>query len=111
MKNWEQLLLFLFLFFASVFTQSSCTSSNPINGMKFDLSPLTVNGSNYYTAKYSNGHLYYWNICGTVTSEYCTTFNGTSVCQLSGGKEFSYGIISSQTITQLSSTGLFIFFQ
>ena len=94
-------LLFLLLCIMIEVQSQTCV----INGI--DLSPLTIpTGGTYYTATYiPNGNVYTWNICGPVVSQ-CTLY-GTSVCQLSGGKYYSSGLYSSQT---LSSSFYFILF-
>jgi len=53
-------------------------------------------GTTFYTATYSNGDVYNWNICGTVTSSFCTTKTGCAVCQSAGGSQNSCGLFSTQ---------------
>ena len=95
-KRGENFLLLLFLLLLCIMIEVQTQSTCEVNGI--DLSPLTIpTGGTYYTATFPpNGDVYTWNICGPVVSQ--CTLSGTSVCQLSAGKYWSYGVYSTQSI-------------
>jgi len=84
-------------------SQSSCGVG------PYDFSALILPnspGTEFYNVT-SAGLTYYFNICGEVTSEFCSSVSGTSVCQTGNSTtpQIGCGVLSSMNITEGLSSG------
>ena len=89
------ILLSLFLsFYFSTITTSTCRAGD------YRLGQLNLPDNNnwFWNATAPNGDVFYWNICGQVSSTYCAFAQGTSVCQQSSNRQYSLGFETSELI-------------